>query len=161
MEIELCGYKVQIDEEDYDRVRQYKWHVRSTDFRRCGKIYFIHSYKDNSGRSYKHSLHRMILGLELNDGWVCAHANGDTLDNRKCNLRKCTQKQNGINQRLSKSNKSGYKGVFYSKERDKFGTSIKYKGKNIFLGYFNTALEGHEAYCTASKKYHGEFGRTA
>jgi hypothetical protein len=45
-----------------------------------------------------------------------------------------------------------------SNKRDgNFRSYIKYDNKNKFLGYFDTAIEAHNAYIEAKRKYH-EFG---
>lgn len=160
MEIELCGYKVQIDEEDYDRVVSHRWGVKNGDLTRCGRVYFRHVYTDEHGIRHDISLQRFILGLTLGDRFHGDHINGDTLDNRKCNLRKCTVAQNCQNSKRHKDNQTGYKGVTYDKRRACFRSSIHVNKTTIYLGVFPTPEEAHAAYCEASKKYHGEFGRT-
>ena len=81
-------------------------------------------------------------------------------DNRIENLRECTLINNCWNRRMRSDNTTGLKGVTPS-YKGKFGSYIAVEGKNIYLGYFDTAEEAHAAYVVASKKYHGEFGRTA
>lgn len=44
-----------------------------------------------------------------------------------------------------------------SKKSGKYRSSIRLKGKRLFLGYFNSAQEAHEAYIRAAIKFHGEF----
>lgn len=51
-----------------------------------------HLYVINSDRKY---LHRLLVGAEK--GQVVDHINHNTLDNRKCNLRICTQSDNKLN----------------------------------------------------------------
>ena len=57
------------------------------------------------------SLHRMVMGLTRGDGKHVDHINGDKLDNRRCNLRIITHKQNMFNRRFKRVAKSGYRGV--------------------------------------------------
>ncbi len=76
------------------------------------------------------------------------------------NLRPATHLENCNNrQASSKTNKSGYKGV--SLNRGRWHAQIKHKGKCYHLGNFDDPAEGHAAYVAASKKFHGDFGRTA
>ena len=162
MEIELCGYKVQIDEEDYDRVMALHWGIdKAAIKRRHGLVYFFHSFRDSGEkRYYRVALHRYILGLAHNNGLVVDHINGDTFDNRKCNLRICTSAENSKNARTPITNTSGYKGVSYRRHTNRYISRIRVNNEGIYLGSFDTPEEAYVAYCNASKKYHGEFGRT-
>lgn len=87
------------------------------------------------------------------------HINGIRSDNRICNLRLATRSQNQCNSRRNSRNKSGYKGVHWSKHDKVFRASIEVNGKKIGLGAFHDAISAHAAYCVAAKKYFGEFAR--
>jgi hypothetical protein len=62
------------------------------------------------------------------------------------NCRWTTQNIQARNQRIPKNNTSGYKGVSYNKETNKYKSYIRVNGKQIHLGYFQTAVEGAIAY---------------
>ena len=96
---------------------------------------------------------------ETNPKIIIDHKFGNTLDNRKENLRRCTQKENARNSEISIRNKSGYKGVTWSNNKNKWRSRILVDRKEIFLGYFNDPKEAYQKYCEANKKYYGEFGR--
>ena len=161
MEVELDGCKVQIDEDDYEKVSSLKWYMAKGINKKYSTFYFYHRFRDTSTNiTYQVALHRYIMGCTVNDGKTVDHINRDTLDNRKCNLRICTCEGNAQNHKRRRDNTSGYKGVSYWKRDNNYISQIGYKGKLIFLGYYDTAEEAYAAYCEASKKYHGEFGRT-
>lgn len=85
------------------------------------------------------------------------HKNRDKLDNRIGNLRECTQGQNQHNQVKRKQNKSGWKGVSWSKEKEKWKAQICLNKKNKSLGYFDDVKEAAEAYIFAALELHGEY----
>ena len=149
MEIELCGYKVLIDDEDYEKVMSYKWSIHD---KAKANIYFRATRKNK-----RIKLHRLIFG-KIKEGCVLDHINGNTLDNRKSNLRAVTITQNNRNRK--NMNSTGLKGVSYHPKCHKWQARICTDTGRISLGYFDTKQLAHLAYCEASKKYHGEYGRT-
>lgn len=52
---------------------------------------------------------------------------------------------------VNKNNTSGYKGVSYRKDRNKYRAYIKYQRKNIFLGYYDKLEDAVEARKIAEK----------
>lgn len=146
MIINIKGYNVIIDDEDYERVNKYSWNIHKNYVR---TTIYIPEKKEIR-------LHRLLLGIENSDVDI-DHINGNTLDNRKQNLRPCSHSENMQNCKKYINNTSDYKGVNFI--NNKWLARIQVNNKRIFLGYFNTPEKAYEAYCEASKKYHGEFGR--
>ena len=85
---------------------------------------------------------------------IVDHINGVTNDDRICNLRAATHRQNVINSKL-RGGESGYRGVFKSKTR--WRARIRIEGSRLNLGSFICKHEAAKAYNEAAKKYHGEF----
>lgn len=128
-EIELTQNKTTIvDNEDYEKLNQYKWHYDGGYARRNKTI--------SVGRRTGWRMHWDIVGkpegrLEVD------HIDGDGLNNQKSNLRIGTHRQNMQNMSIHKDNKSGYKGVYWHKLLKKWQSSIWINGGHIHLGSFN------------------------
>jgi hypothetical protein len=85
------------------------------------------------------------------------HANGNGLDNSEGNLREATRSQNRHNTGAYKCNKTGYKGVFYRKDRGKYVASIRIHGKSKHLGHYDSAEEAHAVYSREAKLLFNNF----
>lgn len=86
------------------------------------------------------------------------HINGNTADNSIANLREVNDSQNQANQKRSRSNVTGYKGVG-RKSCGKYAAVITVNRKAIYLGRFSTPELAYAAYCEAARKYFGEYAR--
>ena len=140
------AYEVLIDAEDVDKVKDYTWNVHSK------RLYcYTLLNKSNTG------LHRYIMNAP--EGMVVDHINGDTLDNRKCNLRICTQQENLMNRPKPKNNTSGRKGVYWDKTYNKWKVCIKINGKQKHLAYFDNKEDAVKLREEAEAKYFGEYAR--
>jgi len=73
------------------------------------------------------------------------HINGNTLDNRIVNLRDVSAAENNKNQRMPKSNTSGFMGVCYYKPNGKWRVKVKSKGVCHHGGYFEDINKANEA----------------
>lgn len=108
-------------------------------------------------------LHRLIMaykcGADAIFGKVVDHINNDPLDNRLCNLRACTQGENSRNRKLNKNNKSGFKGVYWMKDRSKWKAHLHEGGYPYYLGLYETAEEAAKAYDAEAKKRWGEYAK--
>lgn len=71
------------------------------------------------------------------------------------NVRFVTAKQNAMNRRGRKTNKSGYKGV--SIKLNRFRALIVHNGKNIHIGSFKDAETAARAYDAKAKELFGEY----
>lgn len=88
------------------------------------------------------------------------HRNGDSLDNRRANLRECTPQQNAHNRRPQRGAKVPFKGVSL-RSNGTYQAAITVAGKRTYLGCFETAELAHAAYTEAAIRLHGEFARVA
>lgn len=144
------GQWATIDATDADRVRGRVWFTS----RSSGGIVYAAS------NNPKTRMHRLILGAK--PGQVVDHANGNGLDNRRCNIRICTASQNSMNMRKPSHGKTtAFKGVCLISDRakKKYRASIKNAGKARHIGYFATAEEAARAYDAAALQHFGEFAR--
>lgn len=140
------GKQTKVDNDDFDELNRLKWTF--------SKGYAAKKLPGNKNLF----LHSLITRCPPNK--KVDHINGNGLDNRRSNLRICTQQQNTFNQKLSKSNKSGYKGVCYfpyGKRIKKWVAKININGKQKHLGYFATKIEGAREYNKAAIKYFGVY----
>ena len=87
------------------------------------------------------------------------HINGIKDDNRFHNLREATTSQNMFNNKTRSDNTSGYKGVGWHKKANKYVAYISVKGRQLYLGIFETPEEAHEAYKQKSLEIAGQFAR--
>ncbi len=113
------------------------------------------------GRDY--AAHRLAW-LYMTGSWptkTVDHINGDPADNRFANLRLAVMAENGKNRKISRNNKTGYKGVRLDKKRGTYRAVIVSNGKSIHLGVFKCPKEAYAAYCRAAEMYHGPFARLA
>ncbi len=111
-----------------------------------------------NGKSYK--AHR-VAWLYVTGEWPeyqVDHRNGVKHDNKWNNLREATQAQNGQNQKLRRTNVSGYLGVCWCAKYSKWQAQIMVNKRNRFLGIFDDPAEAHNAYLAAKAELH-EFQR--
>lgn len=101
-------------------------------------------------------LHREIM--ECPENMVVDHANGDTFDNRRCNLRVCSTANNVRNRVvLNKNNTTGKRGVTYDARRDMWHAVIKHNRKSYYLGRFGRFEDAKAAREKAEVEFWGLF----
>ena len=134
-----------VDDEDYETVNKFKWYFDSVGYAT------ITTYRNRI------RMHRFILNPKKNQ--IVDHVNGDRLDNRRCNLRLCTRRQNQCNQKTRKDNTSGYKGVALMHNKY-WRAYINKDGKQKHLGIFKTKEEAGKEYDKFALILYGKFAKT-
>lgn len=134
-------------------LKKYRWYAEKR-----GNTFYVraHSLEGDSQRLIY--LHRFIT--ELTDPKIQAdHINGNGLDNRKSNLRICTNAQNCRNRKSPKTDKSKsiYKGVAWDTANRKWRALITFNYKAIHIGRFDDEEEAARAYDKKARELHGEF----
>ena len=115
------------------------------------------------GIDYKvYSNHRLawlyVYGYMPN---VIDHINGNKKDNRLCNLREASSKQNSQNSKKPSNNTSGIKGISFDKYHNKWRAELYANGKRVFIKYFNAFDDAITAIKEARIIHHGDFAREA
>ncbi len=135
-----------VDDEDYEELSKYNWSA----LRGGSGVYYARRKKDKKMLI----MHRIILNAKY--GEMVDHINHNGLDNRKENLRICTNSQNQMNRKRN-IGVSKYKGVHWSKHSNKWRARITKNGKNAHLGLFGSEKDAARAYNKKATILFGEF----
>lgn len=138
-----------VDDDDYDRLVKYSWHCTP------------YGYASGGARAQRelghHFMHRILCCPP--DGMYPDHINGNTLDNRKENLRPVTPSQNLMNTGIRKNKVSKYKGVWWNDLLKWWYAAISKDGETFNLGVFRTQRDAAIAYNNAATEMFGEYAR--
>lgn len=140
------GLFATVDAEDVEAVSRFKWHVSV-----CVRG---HRYAKAYDKAVPIVMHRLLT--KAPDGMVVDHIDGDGLNNRRANIRVCTQSQNIMNRR-GLEHRLGVKGLRLDSRTGRWGAGVTVAGKRTWLGTFKTEAEARSAYNEAIQRLHGEF----
>lgn len=142
------GYKIMIDEEDFDMVSKYHWYVSKTN----SNNYYALRHSTSNGKRTKMYLHREVMGATKGD--IIDHIDMNGLNCQKANLRLSSKSMNAYNRRSFGA--IDYLGV--SKHKDKFRMQIYVQGRR-YSKVCDTAEEAAMLYNEYAKKFHGDYAR--
>lgn len=145
------GFSAIIDDRDLELVSGRSWYHHVG---RSNKTGYALSSDRSQGRVFY--MHRVILGLQ-DPEIKTDHINQDGLDNRRENLRVCSDFDNSHNVGLKANNTSGYKGVTWHDPGSKWQARIRKDGRRVHLGLFSHARDAAEAYNKAAAETYGDF----
>lgn len=143
-----------VEDQDYESLKEFRWfviHDKNTH-------YAIRTFRVE-GKRFTLSMHRQITNAKTGD--TIDHRDGNGLHQLRHNLRSCSSKQNSWNQGICKANKSGCKGVIWSKRKNRWRAYIGVDYKRIEIGQFKNFDEAVSARKLAEKHFYGDFARAA
>ena len=140
-EINVSGSnrKAIVDDEDYEYVTSYMWSESNE------RNYILARVNGKTTSLAVHIMNRYNIHGENID-----HIDRDGFNNKKSNLRPATVSQNQANSKISKINTSGYKGVWWRKNRNRWIAEIRIGGRKKHLGGFRTKEDAAKAYNKAA-----------
>ena len=142
-------HHIYIDIDDIDKVSKYTWHVRPS-YNLNKEVFYVES-EIYVSKKERHTIriHRVIT--DCPKGMVVDHINHNTLDNRKVNLKVCTQYENSQNRleaiQSNKSHKDNNLGIRYISKHKKgnrgyYVYTVRYKyskqkKREIYLKHYH------------------------
>ena len=156
-EITLTQNKVAfVDDKDFERVNRFKWYAQN----HGNQWYAVRNetYHHKKQRQRKVQMHRFITGISRE--WWIDHVNGEGLDNRRNNLRPCTNSTNQANRKTSCNKIVEYKGVYFHKKSGKYMVRIQQDGYRYFLGEYYSPIFAAEIYDKKAVELFGEYAKT-
>lgn len=138
-----CGNTIVVfDTEDYPLISERQWSVGS------------HGYVTSGSSENQVLMHRLVIGADTDQ--VVDHINRIKVDNRKCNLRLCSHRDNTWNRPTQVNNKTGYKGIC-KLPNGKYQAQITIDRKPVYLGQYTDIMEAVHVYDSALMLVAGDY----
>lgn len=148
------GFVALVDDEDAEWARRWKWRANGTRWVYAART---ESRVDAGQKRRLLLMHRLMLGDP--SGVFIDHADGNTLNNCRSNLRLATPSQNTINSRRPAGLAGTLKGVHWDARRSVYYARVRINGRAKYKYSFATPEAAHEAYVQLAKEHFGEFAR--
>jgi HNH endonuclease len=141
------GFWTIVWQSDYEWLMQRLWYASQ-----CAVGYYARA-RDSNGKFV--GMHQLLLPLPA--GMEVDHINGNSLDNRRDNLRPATRGQQAKNKKRYRNNTTGEKGVTICGGQIRARISVD--GVRIELKHDGTKAGAANAYKQAAAKHFGKFAR--
>jgi hypothetical protein len=132
-----------VDAADYEELSKYKWYA-------VRKGVSVYAARRKGGRIV--FMHREIMTPPK--GYVVDHIDHNTLNNRRCNLRVCTNEQNSVGKK-SRVGSSQFVGVQHRGRR--WQAAVVCRGEFFYLGLFDDEIEAAKVRDRKAYELHGPY----
>lgn len=151
------GKYAMVDDAFYEELSKHKWFALKARRKNTDSMFYAvrNTARPNRVVVYMHKQVAAMAGFALAPR--IDHRDHDGLNCQFENLRPCTHKQNCANQTKRVGCSSKYKGVSWSRQRNKWVAFLCSGDKNKNLGGFDTEEEAHAVWALAAKESYGEF----
>lgn len=152
-------WSVIVDAGDGQWLRDYKWSAHG---KSLNKPFYAMSPRYRRETGLCDRLHQVITGHVHK---MLDHINGNGLDNRRSNLRPCTNSQNQQNRKAQNplnrivQRTSKHKGVSWQPHSGLWQARITVDGRVLHLGFFGFADDAAICYDYHAAHLHGEFAK--
>jgi len=145
------GEEFWFDLEDYNIIKNYNWRIHKK---------YVEAYVPMSNPRRQICMHRLVMGLD-NEVYdytkdVDHIKTEHKFDNRKSNLRVVNKRENNCNRVLQKNNTSGYSGIYWAKDRNKWRVRININGKRMLFSCDNLE-EAYSLRRELEDEYYGNY----
>ena len=151
------GLVARVDDEDFAALAAHRWVAKP--MRTKAREAYYAARKGQDGEPGTVYMHRAIMAAA--PGQMVDHADRDSLNNQRANLRFCTPTLNLANS--IRINASGFRGVSFDKsrahQRKPWGVFIQKDGRSRLVGRFETPEEAARAYDGAATNLFGSFAQ--
>lgn len=142
------GKEALVDDVDYAYLMQWKWYFSN-------RGYAVRNTRGSQRTTL--AMHTVVAKRKGLPGREVDHQDRNRLNNKRSNLREARRQQNLANSGPRRYGTSGYRGVTWRAQSQRYQARIMVDRKAINLGHHDTALKAAKAYNKAASKYFGEF----
>ena len=146
-------FRVLIDSCDVNKCKKFVWSISKCGNKKTSSKTLFYATNKKAGL-----LHRFLTKCQK--GKEVDHIDGDTLNNRRSNLRIVTSSQNKMNKGRQANNKSGYVGVIWVSSISRWMAYIKINKNRKTIGYYDTVDGAVAARKREEEKLFGEYRKT-
>lgn len=142
------GRLMLVDADDYPVLARHTWRLHSDGY--------AITNMGVRGASVTVYAHRVVMGPGQGPHLHVDHADRNPLNNTKANLRFVPANLNYANRGAQRNNTSGFKGVSWSSDKNKWMAQLVVSGRKHFLGYHADREDAARAYDAKAKELLGE-----
>jgi hypothetical protein len=148
------GSECLVDDADFEFLSQWSWQCDAKGY----AVRSVHLGRiDGKWKKSTIKMHRLLTACPKQ--YQVDHINGIKLDNRKSNLRICTNGENQMNGGAYKTSATGYRGVSWCRKTKKWKAQIQHNKHKQYIGVYPSKEAAALAYNRKAVELFGQFAR--